>query len=200
VQWSDSGITSSYKFLQKLWTLHKKIIYQINSSTNLKETNNDGDNEVSIFTNKILIKITDNLENFHYNVIIANLHEIHKFFFNKTNQVENITKKFVNNYKKILKIMLPVIPHFASECLEELGELNNISWPKINEKVKENQIVKIVLQINGKKRDLINFDKPMNENEVINYIKKDSKYKKFLENKKIKKTIYIKNKLINIIV
>ncbi|MDC1170281.1 leucine--tRNA ligase [Candidatus Pelagibacter sp.] len=200
VQWSDSGITSSYKFLQKLWTLHKKIIYQINSSTSLKDTNNDGDNEVSIFTNKILIKITDNLENFHYNVIIANLHEIHKFFFNKTNQVENITKKFIDNYKKILKIMLPVIPHFASECLDELGELDNITWPEINEKVKENQIVKIVLQINGKKRDLINFDKPMNENEIIDYIEGDSKYKKFLENKKIKKTIYIKNKLMNIIV
>jgi leucyl-tRNA synthetase len=172
VQWSDSGITSSYKFLQKLWTLHKKIIYQINSSTSLKETNNDGDNEVSIFTNKILIKITDNLENFHYNVIIANLHEVHKFFFNKTNQVENITKKFIDNYKKILKIMLPVIPHFASECLDELGELDNIAWPEIDEKVKENQIVKIVLQINGKKRDLINFDKPMNENEIINYIER----------------------------
>jgi len=96
--------------------------------------------------------------------------------------------------------MLPVIPHFASECLDELGELDNISWPKIDEKVKENQIVKIVLQINGKKKDLINFDKPMNENEVINYIEGDSKYKKFLENKKIKKTIYIKNKLMNIIV
>ena len=40
----------------------------------------------------------------------------------------------------------------------------------------------------------------MNENEVINYIEGDSKYKKFLENKKIKKTIYIKNKLMNIIV
>jgi leucyl-tRNA synthetase len=133
-------------------------------------------------------------------VIIANLHEVHKFFFNKTNQVENITKKFIDNYKKILKIMLPVIPHFASECLDELGELDNITWPEIDEKVKENQIVKIVLQINGKKRDLINFDKPMNENEVINYIEGDSKYKKFLENKKIKKTIYIKNKLMNIIV
>jgi leucyl-tRNA synthetase len=200
VQWSDSGITSSYKFLQKLWTLHKKIIYQINSSTNLKETNNDSDDEVSIFTNKILTKITDNLEKFHYNVIIANLHEIHKFFFNKTNQAKNITKKFVNNYKKILKILLPIIPHFASECLEELGELNNIAWPEADKKITENQMIKIVLQINGKKRDLINFDKSMNENEVIDYIERDSKYKKFLDNKKIKKTVYIKDRLMNIIV
>ena len=96
--------------------------------------------------------------------------------------------------------MLPVIPHFASECLEELGELGNISWPEADKKITENQMIKIVLQINGKKRDLINFDKPMNENEIINYIEGDSKYKKFLENKKIKKTIYIKNKLMNIIV
>jgi leucyl-tRNA synthetase len=199
VQWSDSGITSSYKFLQKLWVLHKKIISQINSSTNM-EAANDGDNEVSVFTNKILIKITDNLENFHYNVIIANLHEIHKFFFSKTNQQEKITKKFIENYKKILKIMLPIIPHFASECLEELGESNNISWPETDEKIIDNQIIKIVLQINGKKRDLINFDKSINENEIINYIEGDSKYKKYLDNKIIKKIIYIKNKLINILV
>ena len=118
----------------------------------------------------------------------------------KANQAENITKKFVKNYKKILKIMLPIIPHFASECLEELGELDNISWPKADEKIINDEVVKIVLQINGKKRDLINFDKLMSENEVNKYIEQDSKYKKFLDNKKIKKTIYVKNRLINIIV
>ena len=78
--------------------------------------------------------------------------------------------------------------------------MGNISWPEADKKITENQMIKIVLQINGKKRDLINFEKSMNENEVIDYIGRDSKYKKFLDNKKIKKTVYIKNRLMNIIV
>ena len=72
VQWSEQGMISSYKFVQKFWALHKMII-EINN--NESETQSE-DNKLDIFTNQIINKITKNLENFHYNVIIANLHEI----------------------------------------------------------------------------------------------------------------------------
>ena len=58
----------------------------------------------------------------------------------------------------------------------------------------------IVVQINGKKRDLLNIDNSLKEEELLKLIYKSDKIKKFLENKKIKKTIYIKDKLINFII
>ena len=65
-------------------------------------------------------KITNNLENFNYNVIIANIYEIYNFL-NKEIEKILIVKSIKENYKKILILFSPAIPHFASECLEEIG-------------------------------------------------------------------------------
>ena len=80
VQWSEQGMNSAYKFIQKFWDLHNKII-NINTENN---KNKIDDKEYEIFTNQIIDKITKNLENFHYNVIIANMHEIYNYL-NKNN-------------------------------------------------------------------------------------------------------------------
>jgi leucyl-tRNA synthetase len=96
--------------------------------------------------------------------------------------------------------MLPIVPHFASECLYQLKETSNLSWPKINMEYLEIKEFNIVIQINGKKRDILTTDKDLKENEVLEMISNNSKCSKYLKDKKIEKTIYIKNKLINIII
>ena len=82
VQWSDQGMQASYKFIQKFWELNSSIIEKINSKKNISKSSdiNTINNEINTFTNEILNKMTFNIENFHYNVIIANLHEIYNFF------------------------------------------------------------------------------------------------------------------------
>ena len=117
---------SAYKFLQKLWLLHQKIL----NNKNVTNSSKDDENELKIFTNQIINKITNNLENFHYNVIIANLHEIYRHY--KKEIEKPINKKILLlNYEKILKVMTPIIPHFASECLEQLNTSNSNKWPNI---------------------------------------------------------------------
>ncbi len=195
VQWSEQGMVASYKFLQKFWTLHQNI-KNISSSDN--KANEVNSIEINRFTNEIIKKITQNLEKFHYNVIIANLYETYNFLIkliNKSLDKDNLLK----NYIKILKIMTPVVPHFANECLEDLGNKDEIFWPKVNEQylVKEN--INIVLQINGKKRAVIISKKDVNKEILINEIKNNNTYSKYLESKKIKRSIYIKDKLINLI-
>ena len=69
VQWSEEGIVSSYKFIQKLWNLNSRILEEIN-----KNHQDNNSNELDIYTNKFLKKITDNLEKFSYNKIVANLY------------------------------------------------------------------------------------------------------------------------------
>jgi len=96
--------------------------------------------------------------------------------------------------------MLPIVPHFASECLEQIKEAGSLSWPKINEEFLKIKEFNIVIQINGKKRDILTSNKDIKENEVLEIISNNSKCSKYLEGKKIQKTIYIKNKLMNIII
>ena len=193
IQWSEQGMISSYKFIQKFWTLHKMII-----NLELKD-DIDQPLEIDTFTNQMIYKITKNLENFHYNVIIANLHEVYNYLsknFKKIKSKENL----LTNYEKILKIVSPILPHLANECLDELNIKEKDQWPKVDEKFLKKESYNVVIQINGKKRDLMTFNKDINEKDLLLEIKNNVKINKFLKDKEIKKSIYIKNKLINLIV
>ena len=193
VQWSDEGITSAYKFIQKLWNLNTKILDEIKK--NHKENKDD---QITKYTNKFIKKITENLENFSYNKIIANLHELHSFF---SKEIVNSYKKSTlkENYSKILVTMMPVIPHFSNECLKIINE-TNIKWPSYNEKDIKEDIINIVIQINGKKRSLISTKPDISEESLMEIINKDEKLLKHFNGAEIKRKIYIKNKLMNIII
>ena len=195
VQWSEQGMVASYKFLQKFWTLHKNI-KNISSKNSQDEKINSL--EMSRFTNEIIKKIKQNLEKFHYNVIIANLHETYNFLIKLINKPLD-KNSFLKNYIDILKTMSPIVPHFTSECLEDLGEKSERSWPKTNEKYLVKKNINIVLQINGKKRAIIIAKKNIDKETLINEIKSNAQYNKYLENKKIVRNIYVKERLINLI-
>ena len=194
VQWSDEGINSAYKFIQKLWLLNNKILLEIK-----KNHQNDVDSNLTKYTHKYLKKVTDNLASFSYNVIIANLHEIYSFL-NKEIEKGYTKNTIRENYSKILMTMLPIIPHFASECLENNNFLKNHHWPNYNEELLKDESIYIVVQINGKKRALLDVQRDITENEVLNKIKENENLNKYLDDKKQKKIIFIKNKIINIIV
>ncbi len=196
VQWSDQGMIASYKFIQKFWTLHKRIIQKLQL---LERNNNTVFNEtIEKFTNQILNKINLNLNKFNYNVIIANLHEIYNFF-NKEIDVPQDSKNLINNYIKILTVMIPITPHLANECLEEISDKKNFTWPEINKEYLQNKVFDIVIQINGKKRGLISTEKSLEEKNLIEKIKQTKQLQKFLLNTNIIKSIFIKDKLINLI-
>ena len=193
VQWSEEGIISSFKFIQKLWNLNTKILEEIK-----KDNKKDHDNEIIKFTNKLTKKITENLESFSYNKIVANLHEMYSFM-NKQVEKKYSKETLSENYRKILILMSPVIPHFVNECLNMMGENNNFNWPSYNKDMLVENDVEIVVQINGKKRGLLKVKRDINEEGLLDFIFKDIKLKKYIESNKIKRKIFIKNKLINII-
>ena len=195
VQWSDQGMIASYKFIQKFWILHKKIV--LSSQQPQKEGQNFNES-IEEFTNQTINKINVSLNKFSYNVIIANLHEIYTFF-NKLLEEKSFNKNLIANYIKILTIMLPITPHLASECLEEITTNKNYSWPEIKDRYLQSNLCKIVIQINGKKRGLILMKKNIKESDLIEEVKKTKELQRFIEEKIIIKTIFIKDKLINLI-
>ncbi len=193
VQWSETGMSSAYKFIQKFWSVSQNIIEIIKT-----EPDKSINKEIEIFTNQSIEKINTALEKFRYNVIIAVFHEIFNYF----NKVSENKKNFINlneNYKKILIVMSPVIPHLANECLNLIG-LENYDWPKVKKEFLQTDEREIVIQINGKKRGNITINKKTEENEILEKIKELDIIQKYIKDKKISKTIYVKERLINIIV
>jgi len=193
VQWSEQGITASYKFMQKLWSLNKKVLEEMH-----KDHPKNVGTELTDFTNKFIKKMTNNLENFQYNVIIANLHEMYSFLSKEI--VKGYQKSTIlNNYKKILITMTPIVPHFTNECLENLNKNDKIIWPNYEEIFTKDKENLIVVQVNGKKRALISAKPNLNEDDLMIMINKNQNLKKYFIDKEIKRKIYIKDKLINII-
>ena len=193
VQWSEEGIISSFKFIQKLWNLNLKFTKQIEQNYSV-----DDDQELDKYTNIFLKKITDNLDNFNYNKMVANLYEMYSFLFKQIDK--KYTKKtLLNNFEKILIAINPIIPHFSNECMNLLN-LEKMNWPKYDESRLIENKVRIVIQINGKKRGLIETDRDNSEQDLTKIINTDKTLKKYLDNQTIKRKIFIKNKLMNIII
>ena len=194
VQWSDEGIEAAYKFIQKLWSLNNKILSQINDNHPENESKN-----LEKITNKFIKKISNNLNNFSYNIVIANIHELYGLL-NKEINYKHTKKTLVENYKKIIFCLTPVLPHLSYEIIERLNLKEEIIWPKYNDDLLIEETIAYVVQINGKKRALIESNKDISEDNLLKLISDNSSLKKYLDNKEIKRKIFVPGKLINIIV
>ncbi len=193
VLWSEQGMIASFKFVQKLWTLNAKVLEKI------KNNDEEGKGEHLIkFTNQLIYKITQNLERFHYNVIVANLYEMYNFLIK---EIDKPIKKetLIENYKKILVLMNPFMPHFTSECLDSIDQ-RQLKWPTVSEKDLIEEEINFVVQINGKKRAILRVKRDITEKEILAIIELNQEVEKFLRGQTINKIIFVPNRLINIII
>ena len=200
VQWSEQGMLAAYKFIQKFWLLHQNIKEKIFAKKiTLNSKKNSIEEELEEFTNELIDKVTKNLESFQYNVLIANYHEIYNRLSKiKVNEISS--KILLDNYLKILTILSPVAPHFSSECIDELKMKIDPNWPTVDKNVIQKKVSNIVIQINGKKRGIITCDINTDESKILEIIKLQKQYEIYIKDKTIKKTIYVKDRLINLII
>ena len=194
VQWSNHGMSAAYKFLQKVYNLNTRII-----DRKEKSQNNKIEREFEIDFNTYIDKVTNLIDNFQLNVVIASVYEIY-YLINLNIDKDIGNKCLKKNYINFLRILIPFTPHLASECLEQLDEKKLDTWPVIDTNLIQDQKIKIAIQINGKTREIIEISKDMLEKDVIFESKKNAKIKKNLMNKNIIRVIFVKNKIINYLV
>ena len=108
-------------------------------------------------------------------------------------------KVLIENYKKILILLNPLIPHFSNECLDTINEYQ-INWPSVSKVDLKEDEINFVVQINGKKRAILKVKRDMIEREILETIKLNQEIEKFISHQEIKKFIFIPNRLINIII
>ena len=185
------GLFQQTNFYKKIWNLNYEVSKREKVSVNKKK-------ELSFISkmNNFIFKIDSSINNFRFNVSIALFYEVYKFL--KDSIETEISNEIIReNMTNIMKLMIPFTPHLAHECLE-LHNCKSINdWPKFKKESLEE--IKIAVQINGKTRDIITIKKDLTEKEIFKHITLNSKAKKYLLDKKINKTIFVKNKIINYI-
>ena len=200
MEWTDEGVEGASRFLNKVWQLindgdYKDVPYQ-----KIKH-NNENDFNIFLCTYKTIKNVTEAIDDFHFNIAIANIrtlfNEITSYKIQTNNKI--ILKFCISNF---LIILNPICPHICEEAWEILGNKQFISdapWPKVDlEYLYDNYII-LPIQINGKRRAEIKISKSLNSKEVENLVLKHQNIVKFLTETP-KKIIYIPNKIINIVI
>ena len=148
--------------------------------------------------NKTIKKVTEDIENLRYNTAISALMEYYNFISRK----ETVSKEEIAT---IVLLLSPFAPHVTEELWIKLGGKSSVhktEWPSFDPKFLVEDEVTIVIQINGKIRDTLRVSREESENQqLIEKIAKESqKINKHLDNRKIKKVIYVKGRVINFVV
>lgn len=183
VAWDTNGLVGVRRFLEKVWALQEKIAATQNKNilTKLHQT---------------IKKIADDIEKMAFNTAIAKMMEL----VNEMTREEVIGKE---QYEALLKILSPFAPHIAEEIWNELGNKKSIAleaWPEYDAELAKESTLSIALQINGKVRDEITIDAQTGDDEVKKLALASEKVQKWLEGKEPKKVIYVKGKLVSIVV
>lgn len=184
----DSGIEGMKRFVNRLWSLF----------TNPKELSEASKREVYIKLHQTIKKVTEDVSSFKYNTAIASIMELVNTLFAKGADEDTL---------KILALLVaPFAPHLAEEVwVETLGQpfsVHTSLWPKYDTKYLKVDQVKMVIQINGKTRGTLEMDIETSKDEdmVVSLSKGEENISKWLDDKKIEKTVFIPEKLINFVV
>mgnify|MGYP002621079311 CR=1 FL=1 len=199
IQWSDEGISGSYKFIQKIWTISEMIL---SIDDNYKLNDNDR-KECEKIINKLIKEITYNIENFHFNVAVAKFYEFSNQISKMLHEKKADKELFQSIFQNFLILIYPFTPHIASECWEKNYANQNIhksNWPKFDPNLIKEETINIVIQVNGKKRALLETAPDQEEDQIFKQSFEIDNVKKLITDKTIVKKIYVKNKLVNIVI
>ena len=189
--WSTSGLQGCSRFIKKLWsilvdedgTLTKRIVDHKDSKETLQALN------------RMIKKVSDNLDQMQFNTCVSE-------FMIFTNYLQKLDSINIDTVKSFIIIMNPFMPHLSQELWELIGETNELTyqaWPKYDRDLIISDEIVIPIQINGKRRSEITISVELSEDEVIKKARHDDKIASYLKNTTIIKEIYIKGKILNIV-
>lgn len=183
--WNPTGINGVYRFLNRVRNLSEKLDAENKENPDLEKS-----------LHKAIKKIGNDIEKFHFNTGVSELMKL-------INKIE----KFKIQQKQLetfLKLLSPFAPHLTEEIWKEkLGNKESIhlqEWPVYDPKLIMEEEINLVIQINGKTRDIIRVPRDISEDKARELSLASEKIKKHLGGKKIKKFIYIPNRLTNVVV
>jgi len=217
IEWSTEGVKGQLRFLKRLWRLVNFYRVEINLATTEFtveefEALNEKNKKLFQDTQSVIKAINLDLEEkrYSFNTSIARLIELVNNLYKFTNLGENPfkfekqeeIKVFSFAIKTLLKLLFPFAPHISSELWELLSKefLHQQSWITHQEEFLAKSVFDLVVQVNGKKIDLLEIPKTLKKTEIEQEVLGLKKVKNKLLGKKIKKTIYIPEKLINLVI
>ncbi|MBI4709213.1 MAG: leucine--tRNA ligase [Candidatus Portnoybacteria bacterium] len=183
--WNTKGITGIYRFLEKAWRISLKF----------KVKSEKSGLEVKSLIHKTIKKVSEDIEKLKFNTAISALMVL-------LNEIEKNEEMPIEVFEKFLILLSPFAPHISEEIWSQLGHEESIfkeKWPEYNPELIKEEIIELIIQINGKVRDTISVAVDISETDAKKLALESEKIKKYLLGREPKKIIFVKEKLINIV-
>ncbi|MFH1192514.1 MAG: class I tRNA ligase family protein [bacterium] len=204
IPWSTDGLKGVRRFLEKVWNLNNVV------GTHCDVSNNKS---IKSLLHKTIKKVTEDIDNFKFNTAISAM----MILVNEMEKAQNID---VEDYKLLLLILSPFAPHICEELWEEIqvksqkactelaegskvqscGSIFSQSWSSYNPDLAKDEIVELVIQINGKIRDKVEVSSNISEDEAKNLALAREKVQEWVKGKNIMKVVFVKGRLVNIVI
>ena len=217
VSWSTKGVVGMKRFLERVWQLNVKcqmtndklisndeLLNHKSQITNHKQnTKHDNQTNTGIqplislerLLHKTIKKVGEDIEGFKFNTAISAL----MILSNEFEKQENLPKEY---FEKFLILLSPFTPHIVEELWNKLGNKESIflsQWPAYDKNLIKEEEIEMLIQVNGKLRDKIKTVADISEDEVKKLALTSEKIQKEILGKEIKKVIFVKNRLVNIV-
>ena len=191
IPWSEKGLGGAHKFINRVWNL------LIDENDNLRDrVTTINNHDLDKIYNETVKKVTEDYEAMHFNTAISQL----MVFVNNAYKADSLPLEYVEG---LVKLLSPVVPYITEELWSKLGHVGSIAyakWPTYDESKLVEDVVEIVVQINGKVRQHLQVSKDASREELQALALNDERIKQELADKEVKKVIAVPGKLVSIVV
>jgi len=209
VSWNSDGLVGPRRFLERVWKLAQRIsedqknfsgprVGRRNSRSGLSQTTQNSSDlfQVKKALHKTIKKVSEDIDTMHFNTAISSMMML-------ASEMERAAQVSKEDYKTFLQVLAPFAPHIAEELWSMLGEKKSIhtsTWPAWDNSIIKDDEIKIVIQVNGKLRSELMVGVDESEEHIKNQALSDAVVQKYLQGKEPRKIIYVKNRLINVVI
>ena len=206
LEWSDQGVQGAHRFINRIWRLVNKHIDSGVPENKEIMSSDEKIKKVRSKTHKTLAKVRDDYMRRHsFNTAIASVMELSNEIPKEFLEVQADQEMRATAHEAIESILLmlaPITPHLCQHLWWQLHPSESIvdkKWPEAEKNLLEDDTLNIAIQINGKLRSEIEINKNTSKEEVKSTALLDDKVKKYLEDKEVRKIIYVPGKILNIV-
>ena len=206
LDWSDAGVEGSYRFLNRVYRLVQEYVNEIRGDFRGSETitiQSAEDKALNFQLNATVKKVTEDAGGrFSFNTAISSIMELVNALY-KYKQGEVNVPLMNDAIEKLILILNPFVPHITEELWNDLGHEDRVyqqNWPEFDPAALELENVEIIVQVNGKLKDKMAFEKNAEKSAIEEAALASERVQDAIAGKSVVKTIVVPNKLINFVV
>ncbi len=195
-EWSDEAVNGAHRFLNRVWHMGEQI-----QGRSQKEEGGSG--ALVRKTHQTIDAVTRRFDRFEFNTAISGLMELSNAIGDALNAGDADSGALRDSYKTLLQLLHPFAPHITEELWSMFGNQGFIltsSWPIANPALMIEDVVTIVVQVNGKLRGQVEVPNPPEKEVVLSAIRANAKVQQWISGKEVVKEVFVPGKLVNIVV